>query len=154
MKFVAVETISAPIDHVWSRLTDFDLIEEKMAAQMGPVSRMPDGPVRPGTNWAARMEIMGKPRDVTIRLEAMAVPERVAARGDADGVEIALVADLEAVTEATTRLTVMTEAAAKGIGAKVALKAAKVAQGSLEKRYAERIAAFATSVAESHAPTA
>lgn len=146
MKFVATEDISAPLDHVWACVTDFDRFEDMAAKRAQRLERQPRGPVVQGTIWTARATISGKKRDVRIEVTELAANKVLRAEGGTDGMAVHIEALLEARANGVTRLTVVTEAKARTLAARLLLQSAKLARGTLTKRYKKRVADFAVRV--------
>jgi carbon monoxide dehydrogenase subunit G len=143
MQFTATEEVAAPVDDVWREVTDFDRFEKMIARRGGQVRRQGSGPVGPGTSWTGALEAMGKVRSVEITLERMTVPSRIAALARAEGVDVAISVSLEPLAPERTRMTVVTDAQPRSMGARIVLKPMALAQGRLQERYAGGVAAFA-----------
>ncbi|TFL18802.1 SRPBCC family protein [Jannaschia formosa] len=143
MQFTATEEIAAPIDAVWARVTDFDGFAEALRTRGGKAERQDEGPVGPGSAWTGAAEIMGKIRFVEVTVTRMDVPTGLGIAAHAEGIDIVLDVTLEALSQARTRLTVTTQAAATSIRAKVLLQPLKLAHGTIEERYRGRVAGFA-----------
>ncbi|MFO6465773.1 SRPBCC family protein [Jannaschia sp. KMU-145] len=146
MKFVAVEDIAAPIEHVWARVSDLDRFEARIASRVGRMTRSPDGEPRPGTAWSARAEVAGKKRDVTVTLNQLDGPQRIDLSAATDGMDVGIDVALEAMSPTRTRLTVTTEAKARSLAARLMLQSAKLARQTLAKRYKGRVAEFAQAI--------
>ena len=143
MKFTATEDISQPIDRVWQRLADLEAFEAKVRPHVDEIARRPPGPAGRGTVWKARATIMGKARDVEVRVTEMEPPHRLCARATTSGVEVAVDIVLTVSTPHMTRMTVTTEAAATGIAGKLLLAAAGVAKDRLGGRYVKQVSGLA-----------
>lgn len=143
MKFTATEDISQPIDRVWQRLADLEAFEAKARPHVDTIERRPPGPAGRGTVWEARATVMGKPRDVTVHVTAMEPPHRLAARAEIEGIEVAVDIVLTVSTPHMTRMTVTTEAVARGIAGKLLLAAAGVAKDRLGGRYVRQVSGLA-----------
>ncbi|MGB3409526.1 MAG: SRPBCC family protein [Jannaschia sp.] len=146
MKFVAVEDISAPIETVWAKVSDFDGFQRRVSARAGDIRRTPDGPVSQGTTWSGRATFNGKTRDVTVVVMELSGPVSMALEGGTDGMTITVEIALEALSARATRLTVTSQAKARTLAARLMLQSAKLARQTLAKRYKGRVAAFAESV--------
>jgi uncharacterized protein YndB with AHSA1/START domain len=146
MQLTATQDIAADPGEVWAHATDFDAFERRMAASAEDVTRVPEGPAREGTRWAGDAEILGKRRLVAARIERLSPRERVAVAAEADGIEVALDAELEPLAGGRTRLTVTLEARSRSLGGKVLLSSLSLGRGKLEERFRGRVAAFAARV--------
>ncbi|KIT17730.1 SRPBCC family protein [Jannaschia aquimarina] len=143
MKFVATEDIRAPREEVWPHVADIDRWEGMIAAKTKRLDRRPPGPAAVGTTWDARASIRDKDRDVTARLVRMDEPGRLTFETRTDGMEVTFDVMLEEKGPHMTRLSVVTEAKAKSLTARLLLQSAKLARGQMAKRYKARVAAFA-----------
>ncbi len=153
MKFVAVEDIAAPIDHVWSRVSDVETFETRMSSRAKNVTRTPSGPPGEGTNWTAQAEIMGKIRDIKVTLTQLRGPDLLTAMGVSNGMDVTIRVELVEQSPRLTRLTVTSEAKAKSLSARLMLQSAKLARQSMAKRYKSRVAEYAAKVEGSFAKT-
>jgi carbon monoxide dehydrogenase subunit G len=144
MKLTATEDVAAPIDAVWARLADLPEWERRLGERLGaPLTRLPEGPIGPGTRWQGTAELKGRRVPVDFGLVAQEVPERLRLEGTLGGIDVSLDARLVALGPERTRLAVETEAQARSLAAKLALKAVQVAMGSLEGRHAKAVASYA-----------
>lgn len=146
MKFVAVEDISAPIETVWARVSDFDGFQRRVSGKAGDIRRTPDGPVGPGTTWNGRATFNGKTRDASVTVVQLNAPAHLLVEGGTEGMKITVDVTLEALSARSTRLTVTSEAKARTLAARLMLQSAKLARQSLAKRYKGRVAAFAEGI--------
>ncbi|MEO0861967.1 MAG: SRPBCC family protein [Pseudomonadota bacterium] len=149
MKFSAVEDIAAPLSHVWDKVSDFDYFEGRIAGRAGRVERVPLGPVGQGTSWAGRASLNGKMRDVKMRLATFSEGDAMSLLGGTDGMQVSVDVQLLALGPKNTRLTVVTEAKARTLAARLMLQSARLARGTLAKRYKTRVAGFAEAIEKS-----
>ncbi|MEM7488625.1 MAG: SRPBCC family protein [Pseudomonadota bacterium] len=154
MKFVAVEDIAAPIDHVWAQVADVDRFEARMARRVGRIDRRPPGPAGPGTTWSGATEVMGKVRDVVVAMDRMTPPQEIALSARTEGMVVEILVQLAAQSPRLTRLTVTTDAKARSLTARVMLQSAKLARKTLARRYKGRVAEFANTVEADFEPRA
>lgn len=149
MKFVAIEDIAAPASHVWTRITDFDRFEKRIAGKAGRVERIPSGPVQQGTTWTGRANFNGKMRDAKVALQKLDPERAMVLSGGTEGMEITIDIELDALSATSSRLTVTTEAKARTLAARLLLQSARLARQTLAKRYKGRVAAFAEEIERS-----
>ncbi|MEM8850536.1 MAG: SRPBCC family protein [Pseudomonadota bacterium] len=154
MKFVAVEDVATPIEHVWSRVSDTEMFERRIASRVGQVDRVPPGPAGAGTRWSGTAEIMGKKRQVKVTLDRMDAPGEMALTAGTDGMVVTILVELDAQAPTRTRLTVTTEAKARTMTARLMLQSAKLARQTLAKRYKGRVADFAGTIEAGYSPAA
>ncbi|CTQ33716.1 SRPBCC family protein [Jannaschia rubra] len=146
MKFVATEDISAPIDRVWSRVSDIEGFEMRLRSRVDGLTRTPPGPPAEGTTWTGRADVMGKKREMKVVLGQMQAPARLEAEAATDGMAVTLDVELAELGPRLTRMTVTTEARARSLTARLMLQSAKMARQSMAKRYRTRVADFAAKV--------
>ena len=143
MKFTATEHISQPIDRVWERLADLEGFEARVRPHVDSIERRPPGPPGRGTRWEARAKVMGKERLVDVAITDIRAPNRLAARAEIEGVEVAVDIVLTVSSPSMTTMTVNTEATAKGIAGKLLLAAAGAAKDRLSGRYVKQVSGLA-----------
>ncbi|UWQ22803.1 SRPBCC family protein [Jannaschia sp. W003] len=144
MKFVATEDIRAPLDLVWDEVSAIERWEGLIRRGADRLERQPPGPPGPGTRWMGRGTVSGKRRDVAATLVALDPRRQLVIEGGTDGMTVVLEVALEARGPALTRLTVVTEARARTLSARLLLQSARLARASLAKRYKERVSNFAS----------
>lgn len=149
MKFVAVEDISAPVETVWARVSDFDRFERMVSGKAGDIRRSPNGPAGVGTSWKGKATFNGKTREATVDLLELAPNEKLLVEGGTEGMKITVDVQIDALSARSTRLTVTSEAKARTLSARLMLQSAKLARQAMAKRYKGRVAAFAESIEKS-----
>lgn len=154
MKFVAVEDVAAPIDHVWRRVSDLEMYERRITKRVDNVERVPPGPAGLGTKWSGIVEIMGKRRKVTVVLDRLDGPTDLLVTTGTEGMTVTLTVGLEALSPTRTRMTVTTDAKARTMTARLMLQSAKLARQTMAKRYKGRVADFAGMIEASYSPVA
>lgn len=143
MKFTATEHISSPIDRVWDRLSDLEGHEARLRPHVDDIERRPPGPAGQGTDWTARSRILGKERQVEVKVTEMQAPHRLVARAEIESVDISVDIVLTESSPHMTTMTVTTEAVAKGIAGKLLLAAAGAAKDRLSGRYLKQVSGLA-----------
>ena len=148
MKFSTREDIEVPVDDVFARIADFDTFE-RMALRHGAQVTRRDGP-GPGTTWQVRADIRGKPREMRIALVRLDAPDGLTVDIASAGIVGALVVELVALSRSRTRMRVALEVRPQTLSARLSIQSARLARGTLTKRYKGRIAQFAREIETSH----
>lgn len=147
MRFSTREDIEAPIESVFSAVTDFSYFE-RIALRRGiDVARtQEDGPDGPMPHWVMSFEYRGKKRDMATDLISMERPTAMHLQGVMRGLTGDLFVDLVALSRTRTRLTVKTDIKASGLSAKLLLQSLKLAKNSLQRRYKKRVGYFVSEI--------
>ncbi|MGR3483704.1 MAG: SRPBCC family protein, partial [Paracoccaceae bacterium] len=138
MDFTASHDIAAPLDAVWTELSDFQAIEA-LARDRG-ASVQPHGPRDGAPSWSVAFDARGKRREMEVSLRDIDPARGYVADITSSGIEAVSDVTMEAVSPAVTRVTVATAVGAKSLSARLLLQSAKLAKGTLDQRYAGRIA--------------
>ncbi|MEM9794896.1 MAG: SRPBCC family protein [Pseudomonadota bacterium] len=150
MKFVATEEIAAPIDHVWRRVSDLEVFEDRFRKRVRGLSRDPAGPIHVDTVWSGKATIMGKVRAVEVRLCEFNAPASLETVAGTEGMVVTIRADLEALGADRTRLIVTSEARARSLAARLLLQSVRLGRKGVAHRYKERIAQFSEAIESSY----
>lgn len=144
MELSAREDIEAPLDRVFTEVTDFDSIERQVLRRGIEVRRTNDpGMVTKGLAWEAGFRFRGKDRVAGIELEECSVPEQLVFHSVSGGLEARTVVDLVALSRSRTRIGVTTEFLPKSLSARLLVQSLKLAKGGIEKRFRHRMAGLA-----------
>ena len=148
MKFSKREDVEASIDAVFRAVSDFPAFERAALRRGVEVSRRDEmETIGPGMSWAARAPIRGRLRDVAIRVADWQPDTSLTLSADSSGVLGTLQVELVALSRQRTRMLVALELRAATMGSKLLLQSMKLTKGSLDKRFARRIADFAAEIA-------
>ncbi|MGB3556327.1 MAG: SRPBCC family protein [Jannaschia sp.] len=147
MHFSASQDVAAPIDAVWACLTDPDWLEARVGARVADLTQVPAGPIAAGTVWTGQASIAGRTHSAEVRVTSMEAPRRMVLEGRTGGLRADLVAELRVLSPVATRLTLTTDVSANTLSAKLMLKTAGLAQGSLSEGYDARIARLGEEIA-------
>lgn len=144
MLFSTKEDVGAPIEWVWSQITDFAAFEQLARERGATVQRMDAAPVATaGSGWKGRAKFRGKDRDVIAKIIGMAPPNTLNIEGNSNNFNLALEVELVALNPNRTRMRVAFEAKPSTLSARLIMQSARLARTSLTKRYKGRIAKFA-----------
>ncbi|MEP2781640.1 MAG: SRPBCC family protein [Pseudoruegeria sp.] len=144
MRLSTREDIEAPIDAVFTALTDFGYFE-RIALRRGiEVERtQEDGPDGPVPHWVLGFKFRGKKREMATDLVAMERPNSLQMQGIMGGMTGDLDVELVALSRGRTRLTIKTDIKATGLTSRLLLQSMKLAKTKLQKRYRKRVKYFA-----------
>ncbi|MBL3551607.1 SRPBCC family protein [Rhodovulum sulfidophilum] len=139
------EDISAPIERVFSRLTDFTRFERAIETRGGDVTRHagpPDTPA-PGMAWTIRLHFHGAHREIEAELTDYAPPSAMCLGAASSGLGAEGRIELAALAEGLTRLSVAIDLGPKTLGGRVLMQTLKLARGKLAEEMEAGLARFA-----------
>ncbi len=144
MKLTLGREIDAPQAEVFDEIAAFDALE-RMARDRGVhLVRSDDGAAGPaGATWTVRFDLKGRVRKGIARVVAFEPAERIALAADLDDVTALAAVDLAPLPSRTTRLTGSVDLRPASIPGRLLLHSLKLARGSLERRLARGLDAFA-----------
>ena len=144
MELTAREDIDAPLDQVFSELTDFDGIERQVLRRGVDVQRTHDtGVAARGMAWKADFKFRGKTRTTKIELVEFTAPEHMVFHSVSGGLEARTVVDVVALSRGCTRIGVTTEFTPKTLSARLLVQSLKLAKGGVETRFKTKMAGLA-----------
>ncbi|MGJ8621291.1 MAG: SRPBCC family protein [Yoonia sp.] len=146
MKFSTRQDIEAPIDYVFSQISDFGAFERRGMRQGAKVTRTPDGPVTRGTQWDITFRFRGRDRAVRSTLIALEAPQMMQIDSALDGMDAILTIELIALSQTRTRILVGFDLRAKSLTARVMLQSLKLAKSKLTKRFDTRVQGYAEDI--------
>ncbi len=144
MQFSTKEDIEAPIDFVFSRVTDFTGFERSALRRGADVKRL-DNLSKPGigSGWEVSFSYRGKPRTVEAKVTAFDAPDGFTITALSGGIDGVCTVDLVALSRQRTRLTINVTLSAHTMAARLLLQTLKVARGSITKKFNQRVTDFA-----------
>lgn len=144
MNFTTRQDVEAPIAFVWKRATDFTAFE-RQGLRRGAEVRRRDTLREAGVGaiWDAKFTFRGKERALTAQIVAFDPPNTYTVQVTSGGITGLCLVDLVALSRGRTRLTVAVDLSASSLSARLLLQSLKLARGSLNKRFADRIEAMA-----------
>ena len=147
MDFSAREDIEAPIDYVFTQVTDFPSFERSIMRRGGDVERLQGGDAATvGTKWQVRFRMRGKERVVDAVLSEVDAPNGVTVDVMSPSADGKMVVELVALSRARTRIHVSAQVGAKTIPAKLLFQSIRFARGKTERRFKSLVAGFAEDV--------
>ena len=149
MKFTAQEDIGAPIDHVFSQVSDFAALERSALRRGIEVQRVLDpGEPGPGMKWDTTFMLRGKRRRMSIELTGYDAPNGMKAVSVSPNTAGRMDLDLVALSRQRTRLTLTIDMEPTTLAARLVFQSLKLARGNLNRRFRKRAADFARDLEE------
>ena len=147
MKLSTREDIEAPLDAVFSAVTDFDTFERQLLRRGVDVTRDDQLPAyKPGARWKARFDWRGRTQDLEAELISIEPEQGYAIESKSSGVVCMSVVDLVALSKARTRLFVSLDLRPTTLSSRLFIHSLKLAKGGLARRFKTRVADFAAGV--------
>jgi hypothetical protein len=151
MKFSTREDIEAPIDHVFSRVTDFHGFERQALRRGADVQRVDAAPVPvEGSSWNVAFKYRGKDRKLQAMVSKLNGPTELQIDTSASGLDGITSIELVALSRNRTRIAATLELSAKSLSARLLLQSLKLAKNNLTRRFKMRITEFAEDVEENY----
>ncbi len=147
MKFSTREDIEAPIDYVFSRVTDFQGIERQALRRGADIQRL-DGSTTPvqGSAWQIAFKFRGKDRKMKATIAQLDEPTYMRIETVASGITGESVIELVALSRNRTRISVSLNLTPQGLSARLLLQSLKLAKNNLSRKFKMRITDFAEDV--------
>lgn len=151
MKFSSTEDIEAPIDSVFSMLSEFEIYERSAIRRGIEVQRVGEHETTVvGMAWDARFTLRGKERDIKLTLAKYDAPNTMRFDSESQGLSGVLTLDLLALSAGRTRLSITLELAPKTLSARLLVQSMKLAKSNLTKRFKWKVAEYAKGMEERH----
>lgn len=152
MKFSAREDIEAPLDHVYSMVSDFGALERQALRRGASVQRLDGrGPVVVGSNWDVAFTFRGKDRKLKAKLTGLE-PQMITVETTSGGIDGVTEIELVQLSASRTRLAVAIELKASSLTARLLLQSLKLAKSNLMTRFKRRIGDYATEIENRYRP--
>jgi len=144
MKFSNRVDIAAPAEVVFGQLSDFPDFERAARRKGASVNRLDAlTAAGAGMSWEGVFKLRGRQRRVIVDLKRYDFPEQLEYEGTSQGFLISLTLQLVELSKGKTRLITGLEVKPRTLGARLLVQSAKLGRGSLDRRYDERVKAFA-----------
>ncbi|WP_407494492.1 SRPBCC family protein [Pseudooceanicola sp. MF1-13] len=154
MKFSTREDINAPIEHVFQRVSDFQLYERAAMRRGAQVKRLDNLDAKaPGMTWQADFDFRGKKRSVEVQLEDLEAPTQMDFTATSGGMNGTCEVELIALSPTKTRLKLGVELKPQTLSARLLVQSLKLAKGNVEKRMQTRLAEFSDDISSSYKQT-
>ncbi len=147
MKFSTKEDIEAPIDYVFTRVTDFSAFERQALRRGADIKRVDEG-VQPsvGSAWQIAFKFRGKDRKMNATIAQMDVPTVLRVETTANGISGESLIELVALSRSRTRLSITLDLSPQSLTARLLLQSLKLAKNNLTRKFKMRITDFAEEV--------
>lgn len=147
MKFTSKEDIEAPIDAVFSAVSNFSTIERSALRRGASVQRV-DRKTHPSTTiaWDVGFVFRGKKRDMLVELTDLDAPNRMLVQSLSGGLEGEVSVDLVALSKNRTRMAIELEVRPKSLSARLMVQSLRLAKTKLTKRFRGKVAGFADNI--------
>jgi len=149
MKFASKEDIEAPIDAVFSAVSNFNTIERSALRRGASVQRV-DRKTHPSTTiaWDVGFLFRGKKRDMLVELTDIEAPNHMLVQSLSGGMEGQVSVELVALSKNRTRMAIAIKLKPKSLSARVMVQSLRLAKTKLTKRFCIKTAGFATDIEE------
>lgn len=139
--------VEAPIEFVYSVLTDFEGWERAGLRRGAEVSRTDKlRAPGPGMAWDVGFRFRGKDRRLSIKLTALEPKQRLAFRGVGRLVDGEMSLDILSLSPKRTRVTMHVDIRPLTLGARLFLQSMKIAKGRVQQRLNKRLETFAREI--------
>lgn len=151
MKFSTREDVAAPIDHVFARLSDFDVIRRaamRRGAEVARTDRLHSP--GPGMTWNIGFDWRGKRRRAVVELTEYVPPTHLVF--DLTGKAFAgmLALSLIPLSPRRTRMAVELEFRPKTMAARLIIQSLRLTRARQNRRFSERVGGFARQIETSY----
>lgn len=147
MKFSTRADIEAPIDFVFDRVTDFAGYERAALRRGAQVQRVDaSSAARVGARWEASFVYRGRKRDLNVTVTELDPPHALKAASTMSGIEGATEVELVPLSRQRTRLVFAQELKPTSLAARLMIQSLKLAKGTLDKRFKERVRDYAADI--------
>jgi hypothetical protein len=147
MKISTKDTIEAPIEFVFARVTDFASFE-RLALRRGLSVRRVDRLPNPGVGsvWDLKFPFRGKEREARLEIAGITAPESASFMAKSGGIDSITAVELVALSKTQTRLTITVELKPTNLTSRLLVQSFKLAKGSIVARLQARASAFCADI--------
>ncbi len=147
MNFSTREDIEAPIQSVWTAVTDFEHFERQAMRRGAEVSRSdPRGRPGPDSEWNVCFTYRGRPREIDARIAEFDAPNALRLDSVSGGLDAVMRIELMSLSPRRTRLNIALDLTPRTLTARLLVQSLKFARTNLGKRFANRVYDFAQGV--------
>ncbi len=141
MKLSTRVDIEAPIEYVFSVLTDFASLERQAMRRGIEVTRTDTAPAR-GAAWDVVLDYRGKTRAISARVVEFETPEHLLVRSETSGVQMLLSVELLTLSRSHTRMMLALDMRAQTLPARVLLQSMKFGKNKLTRKLSTRVGSW------------
>ncbi|MFN3662476.1 SRPBCC family protein [Yoonia sp.] len=150
MKLSNREDIEAPLDHVFSRVSDFGAFERRAMREGAKINRHSGAPVAVGAVWHIRIPVRGREREFVSTLTALDGPDSYLVTTRIDGLDFTTQVVLVSLSPRRTRVAVGIEIRARTLAARLLLQSLKLAKSRLNERLKARMGDYAQGIEDDY----
>ena len=144
MKISSREDVEAPIDQVFSVVSDFSKFREHMQERGVEIVEDATGPeAGVGHRWSAKFNWRGRARALDAELTELEPGQGYTIMSHSSGVNCTTVVDLVALSKTRTRILVSLDLRPTTLSSRLLVQSLKLAKGKLAARLKERMAVLA-----------
>jgi carbon monoxide dehydrogenase subunit G len=147
MRLSTKQDVDAPLEQVWAIVADFDGWERAALRRGADVAR-DDSHRRAmlGSEWRLGFLYRGKPRKMQLQLARLDQPHHIGLHFHSTALDGEVHVELIEMAARRTRLHVVTEMKPLNLGARLYLQSLRFARNRVERKYHDRVAAFAQEI--------
>ena len=147
MKFSTKEDVEIPIEDTFDLLSDFENYERAALRHGAEVNRA-DNLTQPsaGLTWHVKAELRNKMRKFDIVISEYDRPNLMSFDINSKNIRGSFLVELVALSRKRTRVRVELDVRPKTLSARLLMQSAKLARNTLNRRYKNRIAHFASDI--------
>ena len=136
MKLTTRQDIEAPLDFVYTRLTDFDHFE-RMAMRRGAEVERTDRLKKPdiGMAWRLKFAFRGKARTMAVRWADAEPGSHLAWAFEGAALEGTVGIELVSLSARRTRMSLSTDVRPKTLAARLVLQSMRLAKGRVQRKF-------------------
>lgn len=147
MKFSTREDIEAPIGDVFDMLCEFNKFERAAMRRGAEVRRLDTlTTAGEGAEWFVRFMLRGKEREMNLTISQFNRPEEMVVNVSSQGILGEMTFELIALSLRKTRMIVALELRPLTLPARLLLQSLKLTKTTLNRRYKERVAEYASTL--------
>lgn len=151
MQFSSVQDVNAPLDFVFEQISDFESYESYGMRVGAQVERKDEMAAKgPGMLWNVIGDFRGKKRDVDIELTEYRPDNLLKFEINSKGIEAKANFEAMALTRKQSRIKMTLNVKPKTISARLVLQSAKLARGSLNKKFNHRFWTYANYIEDNY----
>lgn len=151
MKFNTREDIEAPIDYVFTRITDFQGFERQAMRRGANLQRLDNTPVPTlGSAWDISFKFRGRDRKINAVIAKLEAPTDMRIDTTAKGLGGVTLVELVALSRTRTRISMTLEMTPKTLAARLLMQSLKLAKTNLIRRFKLRVSEFSEGVEDSY----
>lgn len=145
MQLTATQEIDAPQQAVFDRLSDFDMLEARLAAT-GVALRATPAPEGALRSWHVEFVLRGKPREATVVLTTWQPPERMVFEAVSGGLAVSTVVTLLTPEPGRTTLVLSSTLMPQTLSARLLVQSLKLGRAKVEARLAKALGRLAAEI--------